>query len=50
MGKSGIRRAYRTEVKGSITVRGKVEVTEMPNGKEKNSSHRICRTWSIKQN
>ena len=34
MGKSGIRRAYETG-KGSITVRGKVEVTEMPNGKER---------------
>ncbi len=33
-GKSGIRRAYETG-KGSITVRGKVEVTEMPNGKER---------------
>ncbi|OTE88793.1 DNA gyrase subunit A, partial [Escherichia coli] len=34
MGKSGISRAYETG-KGSITVRGKVEVTEMPNGKER---------------
>jgi DNA gyrase subunit A len=34
MGKSGIRRAYETG-KGSITVRGKVEITEMPNGKER---------------
>lgn len=34
MGKSGIRRAYETG-KGSITVRGRVEVTEMPNGKER---------------
>ena len=32
MGKSGIRRAYETG-KGSITVRAKVEITEMPNGK-----------------
>jgi len=34
MGKSGIRRAYESG-KGSITVRGKVEITEMPNGKER---------------
>ena len=34
MGKSGIRRAYETG-RGSITVRGRVEVTEMPNGKER---------------
>lgn len=34
MGKSGIRRAYETG-KGSITVRAKVEITEMPNGKER---------------
>ena len=34
MGKSGIRRAYETG-KGSITVRAKVELTEMPNGKER---------------
>ena len=32
--KSGIRRAYETG-KGSITVRAKVELTEMPNGKER---------------
>lgn len=34
MGKSGIRRAYETG-KGLITVRAKVELTEMPNGKER---------------
>ncbi|WP_159162378.1 DNA gyrase subunit A [Enterococcus faecalis] len=34
MGKSGIRRAYETG-KGSITVRAKVELTEMPNGKDR---------------
>ena len=34
MGKSGIRRAYETG-KGSITIRAKVEITEMPNGKER---------------
>ncbi|MHC5250023.1 DNA gyrase subunit A [Enterococcus sp. LJL90] len=34
MGKSGIRRAYETG-KGSITLRARVEVTEMPNGKER---------------
>lgn len=34
MGKSGIRRAYETG-KGSITVRAKVELTEIPNGKER---------------
>ncbi|MDH6364337.1 DNA gyrase subunit A [Enterococcus sp. PF1-24] len=34
MGKSGIRRAYETG-KGSIIVRAKVEITEMPNGKER---------------
>ncbi|MEY8446190.1 DNA gyrase subunit A [Enterococcus ratti] len=34
MGKSGIRRAYETG-RGSITVRAKVEITEMPNGKER---------------
>ena len=34
MGKSGIRRAYETG-KGSITVRAKVELTELPNGKER---------------
>ncbi|MBF8807093.1 MAG: DNA gyrase subunit A [Enterococcus lacertideformus] len=34
MGKSGIRRAYETG-KGSITVRAKVEITEMSNGKER---------------
>ena len=34
MGKSGIRRAYETG-KGSITARAKVELTEMPNGKER---------------
>lgn len=34
MGKSGIRRAYETG-KGSITVRGKVEISEMANGKER---------------
>lgn len=34
MGKSGIRRAYETG-KGSITVHAKVELTEMPNGKER---------------
>ena len=34
MGKSGIRRAYETG-KGSITVRGRVEVMDMPNGKER---------------
>lgn len=34
MGKSGIRRAYETG-KGSITVRAKIELTEMPNGKER---------------
>ncbi len=34
MGKSGIRRAYETG-KGSITVRAKVELTKMPNGKER---------------
>ena len=34
MGKSGIRRAYETG-KGSITVRAKVEITEMPSGKER---------------
>ncbi|EGO8925208.1 DNA gyrase subunit A [Enterococcus faecalis] len=34
MGKSGIRRAYETG-KGSITVRAKVELTEMLNGKER---------------
>ena len=49
MGKSGIRRAYETG-KGSITVRGKVEVTEMPNGKRKNSSHRIAVHGQSKQN
>lgn len=34
MGKSGIRRAYETG-KGSITVRAKVDITEMSNGKER---------------
>ncbi|MFV0558907.1 MAG: DNA gyrase subunit A [Enterococcus sp.] len=34
MGKSGIRRAYETG-KGSITVRGRVEIVDMPNGKER---------------
>lgn len=34
MGKSGIRRAYETG-KGSITVRAKVDITEMANGKER---------------
>ncbi|BAL61314.1 DNA gyrase subunit A [Melissococcus plutonius] len=34
MGKSGIRCAYETG-KGSITVRAKVELTELPNGKER---------------
>lgn len=34
MGKSGIRRAYETG-KGSITLRAKVELTEMPSGKER---------------
>ncbi|WP_314062970.1 DNA gyrase subunit A [uncultured Vagococcus sp.] len=34
MGKSGIRRAYETG-KGSITVRSKVEIEEMKNGKER---------------
>lgn len=34
MGKSGIRRAYETG-KGSITVRGRVEIDEMSNGKER---------------
>ena len=34
MGKSGIRRSYETG-KGSITIRAKVEITEMPNGKER---------------
>lgn len=34
MGKSGIRRAYETG-KGSITVRAKVELIDMPNGKER---------------
>lgn len=34
MGKSGIRRAYETG-RGSITVRAKVDITEMPNGKER---------------
>lgn len=34
MGKSGIRRAYESG-KGSITVRGRVEVSEMANGKER---------------
>lgn len=34
MGKSGIRRAYETG-KGSIIVRAKVEITEMPNSKER---------------
>ena len=34
MGKSGIRRAYETG-KGSITVRGKVEITQLANGKER---------------
>ncbi|MGM0122678.1 DNA gyrase, A subunit [Enterococcus sp. AZ194] len=34
MGKSGIRKAYETG-KGSITIRAKVEITEMPNGKER---------------
>lgn len=34
MGKSGIRRAYETG-KGTITVRAKVEITQMPNGKER---------------
>ncbi|MFV0560390.1 MAG: DNA gyrase subunit A [Enterococcus sp.] len=34
MGKSGIRRAYETG-KGSITVRARVDITEMPNGKER---------------
>lgn len=34
MGKSGIRKAYETG-KGSITVRGKVEIKEMPNGRER---------------
>lgn len=34
MGKSGIRKAYETG-KGSITVRGKVEIEEMKNGKER---------------
>ena len=34
MGKSGIRRAYETG-KGTITVRAKVEIMQMPNGKER---------------
>ncbi|MGQ4819732.1 DNA gyrase subunit A, partial [Enterococcus faecium] len=34
MGKSAIRRAYETG-KGSITVRAKVEITEIPKGKER---------------
>lgn len=34
MGKSGIRRAYETG-RGSITVRAKVDITDMPNGKER---------------
>lgn len=34
MGKSGIRRAYETG-KGSITIRAKVEIEQMPNGKER---------------
>lgn len=34
MGKSGIRRAYETG-RGSITVRAKVDITEMANGKER---------------
>lgn len=34
MGKSGIRRAYETG-RGSITVRAKVDITEMSNGKER---------------
>lgn len=34
MGKSGIRKAYETG-KGSIIVRGKVEIKEMPNGRER---------------
>lgn len=34
MGKSGIRRAYETG-RGSITVRAKVEIVDMPNGKER---------------
>ncbi|WP_171299949.1 DNA gyrase subunit A [Enterococcus cecorum] len=34
MGKSGIRRAYETG-KGTITVRAKVEIVQMPNGKER---------------
>lgn len=34
MGKSGIRKAYETG-KGSITIRAKVDITEMPNGKER---------------
>ncbi|MCB5954808.1 DNA gyrase subunit A [Enterococcus sp. CWB-B31] len=34
MGKSGIRRAYETG-KGSITVRARVELVDMPNGKER---------------
>lgn len=34
MGKSGIRKAYETG-RGSITIRAKVELTELPNGKER---------------
>lgn len=34
MGKSGIRRAYETG-RGSITVRAKVDIVDMPNGKER---------------
>ncbi|KAF1295074.1 DNA gyrase subunit A [Enterococcus sp. JM4C] len=34
MGKSGIRKAYETG-RGSIIVRAKVDITEMPNGKER---------------
>lgn len=34
MGKSGIRRAYETG-RGSITIRAKVEIVDMPNGKER---------------
>lgn len=34
MGKSGIRRAYETG-KGSITLRAKVEIEQLPNGKER---------------
>ena len=38
LGKSGIRRAYETG-RGSITVRGRVQIEELKNGKERNHHH-----------